>query len=153
MKGDRAEFFPVNEWTHVVVTYNSDTKEIEFYRNGIVQATTVDYIITGESTGVLGSDETMQKSIGYNGPVHNGAYLNAALDHYELWNDVATYEDAVALYEAQGGVIDKKSVAEADLNALTIPEETSRNLALPSAGESGSVIAWEVTGGTAMIAN
>ena len=153
VKGDRAEFFPVNEWTHVVVTYNSDTKEIEFYRNGIVQATTVDYIITGESTGVLGSDETMQKSIGYNGPVHNGAYLNAALDHYELWNDVATYEDAVALYEAQGGVIDKKSVAEADLNALTIPEETSRNLALPSAGESGSVITWEVTAGTAMDEN
>ena len=30
---------------------------------------------------------------------HISAYLNAALDHYELFNDTATAEQALALYE------------------------------------------------------
>ena len=152
VSGNRAEFFPTDEWTHVVVTYDSETKDVQIYRNGIAQETQVAYAIntSGGATGVLGSDESMEKSIGYNGPAYNGAYLNAALDHYELWNDVATYEEAIALYEEQGGTIDKTAIARSDLDALSIPEETSRDLALPSEGESGSAITWEVISGTAM---
>ena len=150
VRGSRAEFFPTGEWTHVVVTYDSVTKEVNFYRNGVVQSTTTDYGISGESTGVLGSDPGMEKSIGYNGPSYKGSYLNAALDHYELWNDVATYEEAIALYEEQGGSVDKTAIAQSDLDALVIPEQTSRNLSLPATGESGSAITWEVTAGDAM---
>ena len=56
----------------------------------------------------------------------------------------------MALYEENGGEIDKAQIAKDDLEALSIPSETSRNLALPSVGAQGSVITWEVTAGTAM---
>lgn len=149
VKATRSEFFPTDRWTHIVVTYDSDTKEAAIYRNGITQSL-VKQNLGGASTGVIGSDASMEKSIGYNGPKYTGAYLNAALDHYELWNDVATYEEAIALYEEQGGSVDKTAIAQSDLDALVIPEQTSRNLSLPATGESGSVITWEVTAGDAM---
>ena len=60
------------------------------------------------------------------------------------------YREAMALYEENGGEIDKAQIAKDDLEALSIPSETSRNLALPSVGAQGSVITWEVTAGTAM---
>ena len=152
VSGSRSEFFPVGEWTHIVVTYDSSTKEAQIYRNGLAQATQIAYGLNSNdgATGVIGSDETMQKSIGYNGPKYNGAYLNAALDHYELFADTATAEEAMDLYTEHGGVIDKEQIAQDDLDALNIPKETSRNIALPTEGESGSVITWEVTAGTAM---
>lgn len=149
VKATRSEFFPTDRWTHIVVTYDSDTKEAAIYRNGIAQSL-VKANLGGASTGVIGSDASMEKSIGYNGPSYKGSYLNAALDHYELWNDVATYEEAIALYEEQGGSVDKTAIAQSDLDALVIPEQTSRNLSLPATGESGSVITWEVTAGDAM---
>lgn len=148
--GSRSEFFPAGEWTHIVVTYDSESKDVAIYRNGIAQQTSIAWGISGESTGVLGSNEDMEKAIGYNGPVHKGAYLKAALDHYELFNDTATSEEALALFEEHGGVLDKKGIAQDDLDALNIPAETSRNLSLPTVGASGSVITWEVTDGTAM---
>ena len=152
VSGSRSEFFPVDEWTHIVVTYDSGTKEAQIYRNGLALATQPAYGLDSSigATGVIGSDDAMQKSIGYNGPKYNGAYLNAALDHYELFADTATAEEAMDLYTEHGGVIDKKQIAQDDLEALNIPKETSRNIALPTEGKSGSVITWEVTEGTAM---
>ena len=70
-----------------------------FYRNGEAQTVNVDYAVNENRDGVLGSDPDMEKSIGYNGPAYGFAYLNAALDHYELFNDTATAEQALALYE------------------------------------------------------
>ena len=35
VRADRAAFFPAGEWTHVAVTYDSATKEVCFYRNGV----------------------------------------------------------------------------------------------------------------------
>ena len=99
VKGNRAEFFPAGEWTHIVVTYDSETKDVAFYRNGEAQSVNVDYAVGEGRDGVLGSDPDMEKSIGYNGPVYGYAFLNAALDHYELFNDTATAEQALALYE------------------------------------------------------
>ena len=99
VKADRTEFFPAGEWTHIVVTYDSETKDVAFYRNGEAQTVNVDYAVNENRDGVLGSDPDMEKSIGYNGPAYGFAYLNAALDHYELFNDTATAEQALALYE------------------------------------------------------
>lgn len=138
----RAEFFPTGEWTHVVVTYDSETKEVCYYRNGVKCQSEIKYEIAGDRTGVLGSDPEMEKSIGYNGPKYNGAYLNAALDEYQLYNDVATGEEVIALYEAGGGRFDKEAVAEADIAALTIPTEVTGNITLPTTGGAGSMITW-----------
>ena len=142
VSGKRSEFLPTGEWTHIAVTYDKDSKEICFYRNGVKCSTVTTYGISGESTGVLGSDATMEKSIGYNGPKYKGAYLKASLDEYQLYNDVATPEEVIALYEESGQTFDRKAVAQADLDKISIPETTQENLSLPTTGESGSVISW-----------
>ena len=141
--GNRAEFFPVGEWTHVAVTYDKETKDIRFYRNGKECATSITYGINETSTGVLGSDASMEKSIGYNGPKYNGSYLDAVIDEYQLFNDVAPPEEVIGLYEESGQTFDKEAVAQADLDALKIPSEVQNNIVLPSKGTSGSVITWE----------
>lgn len=51
----RAGFFPTNEWTHVVATYDKATKQVAFYRNGVKQPTVTKYEASGAATGVLGS--------------------------------------------------------------------------------------------------
>ena len=85
------------EWTHVAVTYDKETKEICFYRNGTKCKTSITYGTSETATGVLGSDVSMEKSIGYNGPKYNGAYLDAVIDEYQLFNDVATQEEVLSL--------------------------------------------------------
>ena len=85
----------------------------------------------------------MEKSIGYNGPKYNGSYLDAVIDEYQLFNDVATPEEVIGLYEESGQTFDKEAVAQADLDALKIPSEVQNNIVLPSKGTSGSVITWE----------
>lgn len=141
--GNRAAFFPTGEWTHVVVTYDKETKEICFYRNGTKCKTSITYGTSETATGVLGSDVSMEKSIGYNGPKYNGAYLDAVIDEYQLFNDVATQEEVIGLYEESGQTFDKEGVAQADLDALNIPSEVQNNMMLPSNGSSGSDITWK----------
>lgn len=141
--GNRAAFFPTGEWTHVAVTYDKETKEICFYRNGTKCKTSITYGMSETATGVLGSDVSMEKSIGYNGPKYNGAYLDAVIDEYQLFNDVATQEEVIGLYEESGQTFDKEGVAQADLNALNIPSEVQNNMMLPSKGSSGSDITWK----------
>lgn len=141
--GNRAEFFPTGEWTHVAVTYDKETKEICFYRNGTKCKTSITYGMSETATGVLGSDVSMEKSIGYNGPMYNGAYLDAVIDEYQLFNDVATQEEVIGLYEESGQTFDKEGVAQADLDALNIPSEVQNNMMLPSKGSSGSDITWK----------
>ena len=131
ISGNRDEFFPPNQWTHIAVTYDSGSKEAAVYRNGIKQALNVGFPLGGESTGVVGSVPDTTKTIGYNGTVHKGAFLkNIALDEYELYSRVYSQEDVIALYDAVSpNKFDKKAVAQSDIDALKIPETTSRNLA------------------------
>ena len=122
VKADRTEFFPAGEWTHIVVTYDSETKDVAFYRNGEAQTVNVDYAVNENRDGVLGSDPDMEKSIGYNGPAYGFAYLNAVLDHYELFNDTATADQALALYE------ENKEVETAGLQNQVLDLEFEDNL-------------------------
>ena len=142
--GNRSEFFPAGEWTHIVVTYDHVTKDVKIYRNGIPQTTRIKYGINDSSTGILGQTDAM-KSIGWNGEVYqtDSSHLRGALDEYRVYDEVATQKDVLALYEEMGGQVDGAEVAQADLNGLTIPSRTTENLTLPSQGASGSTIRWE----------
>ncbi|MBB3112856.1 hypothetical protein FHS18_004958 [Paenibacillus phyllosphaerae] len=144
VNGSRADFFPVDQWTHVAITYDSKTKSVNIYRNGIKQATTIDFGIgTDGADGVITADETTQKSLGFNGPQYNGAYGKYALDDYEIYNTAANYTDIIALYEEQSGTaFDYGKIAQADADALTLPAQTLGNLTLPSVGPSESSITW-----------
>lgn len=145
VSGDRSKFFPVGEWTHILVTYDSDSKQAVIYRNGIPQKTTVKYELSATSTGVVGPCEDMEKSIGYNGPNYKGAYLKASLDEYRLYDKVLNQEQAIEAYEKSGRSFDKRAVAQKDIDALKIPDTVTGRLILAGKGESGSVITWKTS--------
>ncbi|MDQ0858823.1 beta-L-arabinofuranosidase domain-containing protein [Bacillus sp. V2I10] len=142
--GSRAEFFPVDAWTHVAVTYDSETKNVSIYRNGIKQKTTVDYSYGKDGAdGIITSDETTQKSIGYNGPTYNGAYGKYSIDNFELYSHAGSNEDIISLYEEQSGTtFDYELIAKQDAEAISVPEKATVNIPLPSKGSSGSTITW-----------
>ena len=139
---NRAEFFPAGEWTHVAMTYDSVSKDVAFYRNGERVPSTVANSIGGDATGVLGSSEALPKTIGFNGPLYNGAYLNAALDEYKVYNGVATLGDVVGLYEESGRQIDRLAIAQSDADALSLPATATLGLVLATTGSRGSDISW-----------
>ncbi|QHC68072.1 hypothetical protein GSU68_16855 [Rathayibacter sp. VKM Ac-2759] len=155
----RAGFFPTGEWTHVVATYDRTTKDVAFYRNGVKQPSTVKYAATGAATGVLGSESTSTKTIGFNGPQYNGAHLRGLLDDYVLYNGVATTTDVVTLTRAHNAAFDARAVAQSDLDAITLPTSTSAGFSVPLRGAKGSDITWTssdtdtiaIDGGTATV--
>jgi uncharacterized protein len=142
--GSRAEFFPVDAWTHVAVTYDSETKNVNIYRNGIKQKTNIDYSYGEDGAdGIITSDETTQKSIGYNGPTYNGAYGKYSIDNFELYGHAGSNEDIISLYEEQSGTtFDYELIAKQDAEAISVPEKAIVNIPLPSQGSSGSTITW-----------
>ena len=138
------EFFPTGEWIHVVVTYDSDTKEARFYRNGIPQKATVKYPLSDTASGVIGTNNNISV-IGSNGEVHgHGGKLNAALDEYCLYDRVLDAEEVIALYNKSGKTFDKQAAAQMDLDALAIDttESLITGIALPEKGDMGSEITW-----------
>lgn len=145
VSGDRSKFFPAGEWTHILVTYDSETKEAMIYRNGIPQKTMVKYPLSATSTGVIGPCEDVEKSIGYNGPSYKGSYLKASLDEYRLYDKVLNQEQAIEVYEKSGLSFDKRAVAQSDIDALKIPDIVTGRLILAGKGESGSVITWKTS--------
>ncbi|WP_127574001.1 beta-L-arabinofuranosidase domain-containing protein [Georgenia faecalis] len=143
VRTSRATFFPTNQWTHVVVVYDSETKDVAIYRNGVKQVTAVDYAPGGAATGVLGSESTSMKTLGFNGPQYNGAFLRGALDEYVLHDAVATTSDVVGLYREHVPSFDPAAVAQSDLDALSLPATAvTDTVALPARGAAGSEVTW-----------
>lgn len=142
VQGTRDTFFPAGQWTHVVATYDHTTKAVAFYRNGVRQNATVAVAVGGAATGVLGSESTSTKTLGYNGPSYNGAYLKGLLDDYTLYNGVATVADVVMLTQRDNPSFDPSTVAQADLDALSLPTSASSDFPLPTTGATGSEISW-----------
>ncbi|MFF2486295.1 beta-L-arabinofuranosidase domain-containing protein [Microbacterium sp. NPDC058062] len=138
----RADFFPTGQWTHVVVTYDKATKAVSFYRNGVRQISTVKYAATGAATGVLGSESTTVKTLGYNGPNYNGAHANGLLDDYTLYNGVATIADVVALTKENNPAFDPAAVAQSALDAVSVPTTASADFGLPVTASNGAELSW-----------
>ena len=141
----RATFFPADQWTHIVVTYDSATKAVTFYRNGLRVESTVAYPVSASANGVLGTTDGI-KSLGYNGPQYKGSFLNGALDEVSLWDDVATTTEVVDEYVLGAPTFDRASVAQADVDALSIPGQSIVSFTVPGTGASGSTIAWSSNG-------
>ena len=156
---DRATFFPAGQWTHIVATYDHVTKSVAFYRNGVRQAETVKVPVSATASGVLGSETTSTKTLGYNGPNYNGSYLRGLLDDYALFNGVATIADVVTLTQRNNPGFDPATVAQSDLEAISVPETTTVDFGVPTVGAKGSAIEWSssdetviaIDGGTAHV--
>ncbi|MDQ0649674.1 DUF1680 family protein [Microbacterium natoriense] len=140
--GTRSSFFPAGTWTHVVATYDHATKQVQFYRNGVRQLSTVKNAVSATASGVLGSEGASVKTLGYNGPQYNGSHLKGLLDDYALFNAVATIEDVVTLTQRGDATFDPSAVAQTDLTALTVPGAAAADFALATEGGSGSAISW-----------
>ncbi|GAA1960486.1 beta-L-arabinofuranosidase domain-containing protein [Agromyces allii] len=157
--GGRAAFFPAGQWTHIVATYDHTTKAVAFYRNGVQQPTTVKTPVSATASGVLGSESTSTKTLGYNGPNYNGSYLKGLLDDYALFNGVATVADVVTLTKRNNPAFDPAAVAQSDLDAISVPESTTVDFGVPTVGAKGSTISWtssdettiSIDGGTAHV--
>ncbi|MDQ1082077.1 MULTISPECIES: beta-L-arabinofuranosidase domain-containing protein [Microbacterium] len=142
VNGSRDAFFPAGQWTHVVVTYDPATKAVIFYRNGEQQVSSVANAIGGGATGVLTSESTTTKSIGFNGPQYNGSYVRGALDDYTLYNAVASASDVVALTKANNPSFDPADVAQRGLDQLSVPASASTSFGLTTSASNGTAFTW-----------
>ena len=137
--GDRAEFFPADEWVHIVVTYDSATKTGAIYRNGVACE------LSQASSNVMTSNANDEKYIGFNGPVYGGSYAQVALDEFELYSAVATAEQVKAMYADYAGTLSPDEIVAADkkaLNPFKISTSVTADVVLPDSGINGSTITW-----------
>ncbi|WP_179232897.1 beta-L-arabinofuranosidase domain-containing protein [Paenibacillus rigui] len=138
--GDRNTFFPVGEWTHIAVTYDSATKNVAIYRNGIAQK--VSYNKQG---GSIVANNTDHKYLGFNSPLYGGGYSKLNVDEFKIYSVAATDEAVRSVYKAEGGVIDETIIAQQDKDAIVLPETTRGNLTFPIKGINGSTISWSTS--------
>ncbi len=137
--GDRSQFFPTGEWVHVVVTYDSATKTGAIYRNGMACE------LSQSSSNVMTFNANDEKYIGFNGPTYGGSYAQIALDEFELYSDVASADQAKAIYTASADELSADEIIAADKNTLN-PFKSSAtvttDVVLPVSGANGSNITW-----------
>ena len=115
---------------------------MRFYRNGVRQTSTVKAAVAASASGVLGSESTTVKTLGFNGPLYNGAHLNGLLDDYTLYDGVATTADVVTLTQRNNPTFDPKTVAQADLDAVALPSTADTHFPVPTEGNAGTAISW-----------
>ena len=86
------DFLPENEWTHVAVTWNSDTKVGKIYKNGIEQEVRV----TGTPASITGESDAANRmgNTGYN----NGFAKNMALDEFKVFDSALGADQIAELY-------------------------------------------------------
>ncbi|MBS5937642.1 beta-L-arabinofuranosidase domain-containing protein [Clostridium sp.] len=133
------EFFPLNTWTHIAVTFNEETKEVKIYRNGIAQK--VNYV--NKITNSIVSDNEENKYLGFNSPKYNGGYSKLSVDEFKIYSSVADELDVVNLYTEFGADFDEQAIIDEDVKNLSIlTEDITSDLYLPTKGEAGSEITW-----------
>ncbi|MCL6605569.1 MAG: Ig-like domain-containing protein [Paenibacillus sp.] len=86
------EFLPLNEWTHVVFTFDKETKTGMIYKNGIAQQVDME----GSPESITTTDNV--KKIGVSG-YGDGAQLHAGLDDFRIYNGAMSASQVRALYE------------------------------------------------------
>nr|WP_231594289.1 S-layer homology domain-containing protein [Paenibacillus algorifonticola] len=96
------DFLPLNEWTNVVITFDSTTGERAIYKNGVSQTLGTD----GTPRTITATADV--KRIGVSG-YGNGAQLHADLDDFRIYNGPMTASQVKGLYEGK----DIKSVDQA----------------------------------------
>ena len=138
VSGSRAEFFPIGEWVHIAVTYDSTTHSCAIYRNGIAQ--TVNYINAQQQ---INADESSHKYLGFNSPGYKGGYCKMAMDEIEIFRQALPAAQIIGLYTQFGAEFDSQRVVQADYDQLSLAvSSVSADISLPVAGVSGSTITW-----------
>lgn len=139
---NRAEFFPIDEWVHIAVTYNSADGKVVFYRNGEVVPST-----PATSAAKIKGNNTDHKYLGFNSPKYAGGYATLDLDQYEIYSAAATAEEVQALYRTYLKVLSPEEIVSADCAALDPfankdKDKITSSISLPTKGKNGSTISW-----------
>ena len=141
----RSEFFPVDEWVHVAVTYNGADGKVVFYRNGEVYPST-----PATSGAKMKANNTDHKYLGFNSPGYGGGYATLDLDQYEIYSAAATADEVKALYNTYVKVLTPEEIVAADTEALDPfagrdKSKITSSISLPVKGKKGSTITWQST--------
>ncbi|WP_246578695.1 LamG-like jellyroll fold domain-containing protein [Cohnella xylanilytica] len=88
------DFLPLNEWTHVAITFDGTTKATAIYKNG--EALEIETEGTPESI----TPTANAKKLGVSG-YGDGAQLNAQLDDFRIYAGAMTASQVRALYEGK----------------------------------------------------
>ncbi|WP_194842050.1 Ig-like domain-containing protein [Gracilibacillus salitolerans] len=92
------EFLPLNEWTHVVATFDSDSNEASIYKNGEPQEVTI-----AEEDGLESITATDDpKYLGYTNPQFDDGFIQTGLDDFRIYNYAMTAEEVSTIYETGG---------------------------------------------------
>lgn len=92
------DFLPAEEWTHVVVSFDSETKDAAIYKNGIAQEIVVEEDKNGLES-ITASDDP--KYMGYTNPTFDDGYISSAMDDFRIYNGAMTEEAVKELYTTQ----------------------------------------------------
>ncbi len=139
---NRAQFFPVDEWVHIAITYNSADGKVVFYKNGEVVPST-----PTASEAKIKANNTDHKYLGFNSPGYGGGYATLDLDQYEIYSAAATAEQVRALYNTYVKVLTPEEIVSADCGALNPfagkdMNKITGSISLPTKGKKGSTITW-----------
>ena len=140
VEDDRDQFFPVDEWVYVTVTYDSETGAACIYRNGIPQELTYN----NKGNKINGNDSDY-KYLGFNSPKYNGGFAKLAFDDFEIYSHCADSEEVSALYHRYGGIYTDEEIVDKDLallNPFVNTDTLVHDVTLPDAGRNGSAITW-----------
>lgn len=72
--------FPLNQWNHFAVTWNSSTQEIQIYLNGVLQLT--------EDAGTSTSGTNNKMTIG--SKTNQDQFFDGSIDELRIWNAIRT---------------------------------------------------------------
>jgi len=128
-------FLPLNEWTHVVVTFDSSTKKAAIYKNGVAQP------IATSGTPSSITSTTSVKKLGVSG-YGNGAQLNAVLDDLRIYAGAMTADQVRKLYEGRDVVsVQPVSVTTVMGVAPTLPRTVT--VTYETYGTGNHFVAWD----------
>ena len=138
VSANRSEFFPVGEWVHVAVTFDSTTQSVQIFRNGVAQE-----VLYLNTASYITQDASSNKYIGFNSPGYNGGFAKVVMDDFAIYNQVASAADVIGMYTEYGAEFDTSEVLATDLANLNLSLTTVKyDMNLPTEGNAGCTITW-----------
>lgn len=103
------DFLPLNEWTHIAVTWDSDSKTGKIYKNGQEQKVTK----LGDPQTITGSESAVNR-VGKNGYSNDAQYpTNLELDDLRIYNGAVNSDKVNELYTEFDSNVDKSALQQA----------------------------------------
>lgn len=95
VKEEPDQFFPINTWVHITLTFDSETDSYKIYKNGEIQPVS----IYGKPESITPSPDI--KYLGYNSPGYNNSFFHGKLDEFRIYNYILTQDEVKALVNVE----------------------------------------------------